>query len=560
MNDIIKFGPGIGAAGSIISGSVSTFPALPDPSLHIKELWYVSTATGGVLSIINVYKYPKGLYSPNPAGTLWELVPINVKVSEDSTTLVNLTNWTEFYGFAFDISAGDTLIYNGQKFVNKTGAMSTTAPNLDETNWGSYLDLAPNLNTPYRAGRIWFDSENKSHMMATGYNDVSVDVGRENHTEVFNNTITTIKNGDPVSLAGTFTGILPDVIPTDSSFVFSALAFAGVATMEILPGESGLVTEFGLVKGVNTQALLQGFIYADSFGWYTQDRPLYPKRRLFVGGVVKTGVTDGIISVGARNLSRSDLGKSYGFTSQGLGAGTYNKGGFYEWSTTDILLSQANLTQTYGTVGRAYAAHVGIVPSGPGVVDTGQIGLRVTGIEDSETGIQLAGQIGIITDDITTLTADVMAETSEKFSGQVTFELYVVSGAPAAYSLSFNYGYSKYDDLGNKNFTLTGIECIWKGNALDLNFDIALKHHRPTGWTYAAAGFLPGNGDIARKSVDQILAGNVVNNLDGAWKRVELNVFINGNGSEGILWEIITTANNTIQTMDLHISAASEEL
>jgi hypothetical protein len=214
----------------------------------------------------------------------------------------------------------------------------------------------------------------------------------------------------------------------------------------------------------------------------------------------------------------------------------------------------------YGTAGQTYAAHAGIVPAGPGVVDTGQVGLRVSGIIDDEEGTQQAGQTGIITEDITTLTADVMAETSEKFSGQIAFELYVVSGIPTAYSLDFNYGYSKYEDFQNRDVTVTGVECVWQGNANDISFDIALLHHKATGWTYAATGFTPGNGDIARKSVDQALAGDVVNGKDGAWKRININQFIDGNASDGVIMEVTTGANNTIQTMDMHLSAVSEEL
>lgn len=489
--------------------------------------------------------------------------PVGVKqlIVEDATTLVNITDWDKFVSLTTSIAIGDRIIYNNQAFVNQTGTMSSTTPDLDETNWKSYLDIAPNTDVPHKPGRISFDSALGVHLLATGYSGVSVDAGRESHIEIFNNTASTINNGDPTSADLTFTGELGNVIPTDSSNIFSVLAFAGVATMDIPAGQSGIVTPFGLVKGVNTQSLIQGFIYADPAGFFTQTRPLYPNNRLLVGLVVQTGVTDGIYSIHPQIIKRRDGSKSYGFTSQGIGAGLFYKAGFYDWSSTSAALTQLSLTQTHGTTGRAYAAHASIVPDGPGtVVGGGQVGLRVTGIEDMEIGSQMAGQIGIVTEDITTLTVDTMAETIEKFSGQITYELYVVSGTPTSYSLTFNYGYSKYEDVGNQDLTITGLECVWQGNALDVNFDIALKHHKPEGWTYAATGFLPGNGDIARKSVDQALAGSVLNNEDGSWKRVDLNIFIDGNGSEGVLWEIITGQNNTVQTMDLHISAVSEEL
>jgi len=90
--------------------------------------------------------------------------------------------------------------------------------------------------------------------------------------------------------------------------------------------------------------------------------------------------------------------------------------------------------------------------------------------------------------------------------------------------------------------------------------DIALMHHKSTGWTYAASGFLPGNSDICRKTVDQALAGNAGNDKDGAYKRIGLNTFVDGDGPEGVIIQIITGANNTLQTLDLLLDAVSEKL
>lgn len=452
----------------------------------------------------------------------------------------------------FEISPREMTSIDGTNIL----AVSNTTTSISKSLQYNIAMAAPS----YVAGQTWYDSVSKGHVLDTGYTDVRLNAGREQHLEVYNSSGSLISNGDPVSVTGTVTGTMPNVVPMDSSSILLALGFAGVATMDIANGASGIVATRGDVNDVNTGALALGFIYADSAGGYTQTRPLYPEQRLLIGGVLKTGVTDGIISVGAQIIARNNASRSYNFTSNGVSAGTYYKGGFYDWNASSVALTQVSLTQTYGTVSRAYAAHAGIVPSAAGTVDTGQVGLRVTGIEDSETGIQVAAQTGIITEDITTLTANVMAETSGKFSGQVTYELYVVSGVPTAYSLTFNYGYSKYEDMQNQDATITALECHWQGGATDTGFDVVLLHHTAIGWTYAATGFVAGNGYIAKKSVDQPLAGNVVNGQDGAWKRTNLNFFVDGNGSEGVLFEITTTQNNTIQTMDLHVIGVSEEL
>lgn len=422
------------------------------------------------------------------------------------------------------------------------------------------LNLDTNTVSPWRAGMVSYNPVHYSAEIGTGFEGVTGTIGQEDHILVHNASASVITNGQVVSATGLSSNEVPSVIITDTLSVLSTLAFAGVATMDIPVDGFGMATTRGLVHDVDTTGYVDGFLYADGDGPYLQTRPIYPRHRLIVGGVVTAGVTNGTISVGPLWIKRSDLSRSYGFTSTGILSGTYWKAGFYDWSATDANLTQASLSTTHGTAGRAYAAHVGIVPSGAGVVDTGVVGLRVVGIEDSELGMQVADQTNIITADITTLSADVMAETSAKYSGQVTIELYVVSGTPVNYSLDFNYGYSKYDDLGNNDFTITGLECVWQGNANDSSFDIALMKHVTNGWTYAATGFVAGDGDVCRKTVDQALAGNVVNGEDGAYKRVELNEFVDGNGSEGFMIQVITGANSTIQTMDLHISAVSEEL
>ena len=121
--------------GGIISGVVADYASLPSPaSSYTGELWWVETASGGLLSWIGVYKYPKGIYSPN-SSNVWELCPLNTKFSEDALTLVNITNWAEYFGFAFDIGEGDKLIYNKITYENKTGTQTATAPDSDGTNW-----------------------------------------------------------------------------------------------------------------------------------------------------------------------------------------------------------------------------------------------------------------------------------------------------------------------------------------------------------------------------------------------------------------------------------------
>lgn len=412
----------------------------------------------------------------------------------------------------------------------------------------------------YVEGQFMYDPITGSHVADTGFTDVRTCVGRESHILVYNDTGVEIGNGTAVSATGESVGAIPKVIPTTSTNILIVLGFVGVATMNIPTGTSGLVTRAGLVHGVNTGSLTTGFIYVDSLGDYTHDRPRYPEFRLVIGGVVQTGASDGIIYVSPKYIPRRAASRSYTFTSADALAGTHYRAGFYDWSSSSVTLTQASLSVTHGAANITRAAHIGIVASAPGTVNTGQVGLQVTGTLDSETDIQLAGQTKIITDDITTLTADQMIETVEKFSGNVEISLYTAVGSPTAYSVSINYGYSKYEDISNIDGTVTALDVAWEAGATDTVFNIQLKHHRADGWIYAATGFVAGNGNICERLVDQGVASNLAAGESGAYKRTGLDTFIQSSGPEGIILEITTGSNNSIRSMDIHVTAFSEEL
>ena len=414
----------------------------------------------------------------------------------------------------------------------------------------------------YAAGQLSYDPTSKSIIADTGYSEVRVNVGFEQLAHVFNDTGAAINNGDPLSytLGVDETTGLPKVSPTSSSVVESVLAFAGVATMNIPDGEAGVVTIHGLVKGVDTSTLSAGFIYADTAGGYVQTRPRYPEYRLIIGGVVKVGETDGIIFVESQTLRRRSASRNFTFSSADAAAGVHYRAGFYGWATTSATLTNASLSVTHGAANLSKAAHIGIVASAAGTVDTGQVGIQVTGTLDSETGPQTASQTVVITDDITTLTTNMMVETVGKFSGTVTISLYTVSGSPAAYSVSINYGFSKYEDFLNREGTVIGFEILWEAGAADPLFNVEVIHHKATGWLYAATGFVPGGGNICERLVDQAIDSNTATGEPASYKRSNLDTFIAANGAEGGLLRITTGSTNSIRSSDMVVIAFSEEL
>lgn len=264
---------------------------------------------------------------------------------------------------------------------------------------------------------------------------------------------------------------------------------------------------------------------------------------------------------GPSNRTTNDLNigipvyKSESFTSRGVTAGTYYMFGWYLAPAADVTLTQASTTQAYGTANGAYGMRPFAVFAGGGTVDTGQVGLRVNGTTITDGGVRTATDTQVITTDITAPVLDEYLDTTKKFIGQVTYELYVVSGSPTAYSVDFNYGLTKYEDFGNRDFMLTDVEFVGLAGATAVSATITLLKHTNTGWTYSAAGFVPGNSQITSMNSVYVTEDDLINNEPFHFKldQTALNVPILGASDEGVIVRISSATNNAFQILNAHL-------
>ncbi len=243
-------------------------------------------------------------------------------------------------------------------------------------------------------------------------------------------------------------------------------------------------------------------------------------------------------------------------TTQGLGANPdIFAFGFYEFNAADANLTQASTTQTFGTANISYAAHAFTVTGGAGSTDAGVVGLRVNGTSINDQGTRTPGDTETIIADITAVALDDYQETTKKWLGTVTYELFTVSGAPTVFSLDFNYGLAKYDDWFNTDFTITDIEAVGFAGANDSDFDIKLMHHQVSGWTYSAAAFTPITvaNTVASLVTDHSTDDQLASSQHASWKRDNLSEVIDGANGEGFLIFVSSSANNAIEYLNLHI-------
>lgn len=232
--------------------------------------------------------------------------------------------------------------------------------------------------------------------------------------------------------------------------------------------------------------------------------------------------------------------KAVSFQSPTGSSGTFWDLGYYDFFNGNNDFSPVI---NFGTANLARGAHVLIVT---GASTSDVLTIRVTGQSITDAGVDTPTD----TEDIVIpngTAADSYYETSKKFNGLVT--IVVVSGTP----VQCNYGWVKYWDNANTDFTVIGIDITWRGGANDSSADIGLYHHKSTGWTYNAGAEPTPPTPIGTMAVDNSPNDEIGNGVNGAWKRTNFDTDIDGSASEGILVGFTTSVNKSIETAGGHV-------
>jgi hypothetical protein len=240
--------------------------------------------------------------------------------------------------------------------------------------------------------------------------------------------------------------------------------------------------------------------------------------------------------------------KSYSYKARSGAAGENFLAGFYNYDTNDVTLTiGGTVTHTYGGANVPYAAHAFCVASGAGGTD---LVLTASGTSITDDGTRTPADSEVIVADTDAASTDEYFETAKKWLGTVTYTLTGSSGA-----FTFNHGLCKYEDFGNRQFTITDFESVGLCNVNDGSFNIELLHHKATGWTYAASGFVAGTTPLLAMRTVHSTESDIDAGEGFAFKRVGLSTAVAGAGSEGIVVRVTTGINNSVTYMDTHIGA-----
>ena len=419
-----------------------------------------------------------------------------------------------------------------------------------------YMDFAAISEPAYQEGRVWYDTVRKTLTYMTDKTDVSMNIGEEMWVPVINNTGSQIDDGTPVYISGISGGI-----PQITKAIADGIRIIGLVTHDIPDGETGYVTTAGRLTGPDYTSFSAGdtiYLSTTVAGEVTNVQPTYPATEIEIGIILDASNPGSILIDIEHHGGPSILEKSYTFASRSASSGEYFQAGYYKYPVTSVALTQASTTQVYGTANVSYAAHAFIVSAGDGATDGSDLVLTVNGTSITDDEVRTPADSEVVCADClpSGAAADAYFETTKKWIGQITYTLSSTAGT--AFNFTFNYGYAKYDDFGNNQFTLRGVESVGLCNVTDTGFNIEVLHHKSTGWVYHATAFQAGapalkNMNTIHGTENDIVAGEPI-----AFKLVPLATVIDGNASEGVIVRITTTSNNAVSSMDTHIGVTLE--
>jgi hypothetical protein len=244
-----------------------------------------------------------------------------------------------------DVFVQGDLLYNGSMLV--TGSTIIQNGLTANTIYTDYIDFNNNLSPipTNLEGRVFWDDDNGSLTLGMHGSQVSQQIGLEQYYYIKNQSGATIENGKVVRAAGTLGNsgrILGEYMIADGTIPYYFTL--GIATEDILNGEDGYVTEFGLVRGINTTGSLYGETWVDGTilyvsptisGGLTSVEPIEPNLKIQIAIVIKAA-SNGSLFV--RPSLGYNLGDLHNLQTSGQTNGdliSYNSSqGYWEYTKT----------------------------------------------------------------------------------------------------------------------------------------------------------------------------------------------------------------------------------
>jgi hypothetical protein len=439
------------------------------------------------------------------------------------------------------LSAGDPV--DADKIIGTQDSDQTVAKNFLFSNIWNWIKSKisagidefdfTGVNNGYKNRRINWDDVNQCPAYYNDRTQVRHQIGREFWVRAYNDTGATIPNGSIVQITGS-----QGANPTMGLAIATALSTSDVigwVTEDVLDSSEGEVTVIGKLSDVNTNGFASGtqlYLSDTVAGSFTDTPPDIPNFIVPVGSVIKTGTTDGIIYARLGQIIPPNEGqKSWSYRSYKFITGDDNwVAGSYE--SMPAFTPSIGGGDTIGQLNEMHTAHAMIVL---GASSTNMV-VRVTGTRfDTTTGTLTPNY----TSDIDTSGGSInqFYETPEHFVGIVEYTL--LSGT----AVICNGGLVKYWDNNNKRFGLTMLE--WNGycgtnDIVDL--ELYIKNDSAFAYNVLGADFNP------ELIISDELGINttIYEDRNFNYKVVGLTDIVDGDGSEGIMFKVISNNENSV--------------
>ena len=282
-----------------------------------------------------------------------------------------------------------------------------------------------------QTGRLnWNDTEGTLEVGLKG-SDVTLQIGQEIVTYAFNSDASIINNGEVVYFFSSASG-KPAVKKFIADRTVNAELVIGLATEDISVAGNGYVTEFGVVRGIDTSAFSVGdILYADAStaGALTNTRPASPNAVVILGVVLDVDAVAGTILVNPHKVPDADE-IFYDNTESGLTASNV-KGAIdeLELNKADISLLQAEVTFFATTAASDIATYNKLVTSTTDAdYDSTAVNVSTGTLTTAETLISsIASDSNVLEGDVASITVTTIGNirrTAGNGAARFWFEVY----------------------------------------------------------------------------------------------------------------------------------------
>lgn len=161
------------------------------------------------------------------------------------------------------------------------------------------LSLTPTYNTPGE-GKMYWNVDEGTYNIGMPGGDVNLQVGQEILRRVKNDEGSDLPNGTVVYISGSDGANLLIKKAKADAKTTSTPRTLYMTTEEILTGQHGYVAWWGDVHDTNANGYAAGtvlWLSSATAGQFTDTRPSAPNYKVKIGGVLKSGVANGIITM-----------------------------------------------------------------------------------------------------------------------------------------------------------------------------------------------------------------------------------------------------------------------